>query len=424
MSHDRIETYDKALSEIREGKKVGHWIWYIIPSSFGSSDIATFFKLPNANVTLQQYLSDEKLGTRYVEMLTAIGTKLQEFNNRNPSGDVRTFLVELMGGNTDDYDKLKDSIRIFYNEIVTQDKLNDKIQLLAQHFNIPSSAKPSSEPSVPSVPSAAQPGHPPQQYPLPNEEIQKMLNNADINIQRKAQFALIKYNNNSAEAIKALKPPILTPAQVQAAYIATPEILKNPEIFVQSYVQHNSIPLLPNPDYHDDEHDRSLNAFPSIFHAWRVISTVGEGNCLTHAFLQCLSSTYGRIIGDGYTNKSKVAQAFRLSFSSESVLARDKLEYEIGNGLIDLSDLQILDYSRLFNVITVVFEQAVVNPSQDMANPIVAHNFQRGLSNPNDKVIFIHADGGHYSSVMLPNEQFTMTLADAIKIPELHQSLS
>jgi len=276
----------------------------------------------------------------------------------------------------------------------------------------------------PSVSSAAQPGHPPQQYPLPNEEIQKMLNNDDINIRQKAQYALKKYNNNYEEAIKALKPPILSPAQVKAAYMQTPEYLKNPDIFVNTYVQDNTIPLLPNPLYKDDSNGRNLNAFSAIFHAWRVISTVGEGNCLTHAFLQCLSSTYGKITGQGYTNKSKVAKAFRLSFSSDSVLARDKLEYEIGDGLIDLSDIQILDYSRLFNVITVVFEQVVVNPSQDMANPIVAHNFQRGLSNPTDKVIFIHADGGHYSSVMLPTGNFTMTLNDAQQIEELQKSLT
>lgn len=250
-----------------------------------------------------------------------------------------------------------------------------------------------------------------------------MLNNNDMTIRRKAVFALEKYNYNHADAINALKPPSLTPEQVQEAYINTPANLKNPDIFVKYYVRNESIPLLSNPVYQDDEHHRSLNAFPSIFHVWHVINTVGEGNCLTHAFLQCLSSTYGKITGKGYANKSNVAQNFRLTFSRESDLARDKLEYEIGNGLVNLSDLQILDYSRLFNVITVVFEQVVVNPSEDIRNPILAHNFHSG-SKPNDIVIFIHADGGHYSSVMLPSGNFTMTLNDAQKIEELQKSLT
>jgi hypothetical protein len=142
-------TYTKALGEIRKDKKDGDWIWYIIPSSFGTSDIARFFNLPNANVTLAEYLDDVTLGTRYVEMLTAIGTKLQEFMTGKPlnDDDVKTFLVELMGGHqyyTVDYAKLKDSLSMFYSYLETKGKLNDKIRLLAQHFKIP--------PSPPSVP--------------------------------------------------------------------------------------------------------------------------------------------------------------------------------------------------------------------------------------------------------------------------------
>jgi hypothetical protein len=275
------------------------------------------------------------------------------------------------------------------------------------------------------------PGHPPQQYPPqqfspPNEEtIRKMMTNAqgiEINTMQKVKFALEKTKNNVADAIDLLNPPSLNPEQVQAAYRATPDYLKNPEIFVQSYVKQNSIPQLNKSSYPNDP-GRSLNAFPQIFHQWRVIQTVGDGNCLTHAFLQCLSPTYGKITGEGYTNKSRVAQAFRLRFSSESGLARDKLEYEIGSGLVDLSDLQILDYSRLFNVITVVFEQVVVNPAEDMANPIIAHNLTTA-SKPTDTVIFIHADGGHYSSVMLTTGEFTMTLNEARQIQALTHILT
>ncbi len=253
-----------------------------------------------------------------------------------------------------------------------------------------------------------------------------MMTNAEgkeLHTLQKVKFALEKANNNVEGAIELLNPRSLNPDQVQAAYRATPECFKNPETFVKYYVQKKSIRLLSEPLYGDDEDGRNLNAFPQIFHQWRVIQTVGDGNCLTHAFLQCLSPTYGKITGQGYTNKSKVAQAFRLRFSSKSDLALDKLEYEVGNGLVNLSDLQILDYSRLFNVITVVFEQVVVNPSQRMANPIVAYNFHSGLSKPTDKVIFIHGDGRHYSSVMLPTGEFTMTLSDARKIPELKDSL-
>jgi hypothetical protein len=244
----------------------------------------------------------------------------------------------------------------------------------------------------------------------------------ELHTPQKVKFALEKAKNDVIYAIDLLNPRPLQPEEVQTAYRATPDDLKNPEIFVKASVKQKSIPLLSEPLYDDDYIGRSLNAFPQIFHQWRVIQTVGDGNCLTHAFLQCLSPTYGKITVD--ESKTNVAKDFRLRFSRKSDLARDKLEYEIGSGLVDLSDLQILDYSRLFNVITVVFEQVVVNPSQGMANPIVAYNFHSGSSKPTDKVIFIHADGRHYSSVMLPTEEFIMTLEDAMRIQELRESLT
>jgi hypothetical protein len=74
-------------------------------------------------------------------------------------------------------------------------------------------------------------------------------------------------------------------------------------------------------------------------------------------------------------------------------------------------------------VITVVFEQVVVNPAEDMANPIIAHNLTTA-SKPTDTVIFIHADGGHYSSVMLPTGKFTMTLNEARQIQALTHILT
>jgi hypothetical protein len=247
----------------------------------------------------------------------------------------------------------------------------------------------------------------------------------ELHTQQKVEFALEKAKNDVTKAIDLLNPRPLQPEEVQTAYRATPDDLKNPESFVKDYVTANIL-LLSTPSYANDKRGRSLNAFPQIFHQWRVIQTVGDGNCLTHAFLQCMSSSYRKIHVDNAENpveKSAVAQAFRLRFADKSDLARDKLEYEIGDGLVDLSDLQILDYSRLFNVITVVFEQVVVNPSQGMANPIVAYNFHSGLSKPTDNVIFIHADGRHYSSVMTPSG-FTMTLKDAMRIQELRESLT
>lgn len=209
-----------------------------------------------------------------------------------------------------------------------------------------------------------------------------------------------------------------------------PMYLRNPEIFVVNYVQNHGIRLMSNEIYHQDVHDRNLLQFAKVFHTWNVLQTVGDGNCLTHAFLQCLSPTYGKIwdpnLINNCPNKTAVARAFRLDFAKNSPLAVSKQAYNAGNGLRDLSDVQITDYSRLFNVITVVFEQKNINPldpSPEFVNPIMAYNLTQ-YSKPNDKVIFIHGDGMHYSSIMLPNHMFEMTLVEATQIPELVQVLT
>ena len=211
----------------------------------------------------------------------------------------------------------------------------------------------------------------------------------------------------------------------------TPMYLRNPEIFVVNYVQIHGNRLMSNEMYRQDVHGRNLFKFAQVFHNWLVLQTVGDGNCLTHAFLQCLSPTYGKIWDpdpiNNCPNKTAVARAFRLDFAKNSPLAVSKQAYNAGNGLTDLSDVQITDYSRLFNVITVVFEQKNINPldsSPEFVNPIMAYNLTQ-YSKPHDKVIFIHGDGMHYSSILLPGIGFEMTLVEATtQIPELVRVLT
>ena len=254
----------------------------------------------------------------------------------------------------------------------------------------------------------------------------KNLQLKDVTLKAIAQ-ALDSTGGNMDEAVEILSPDaaqsasaFASSAQLLSPEQITPVDLKNPNMFVENYVKTNHTQLFSTPLYNQDEHGRNLNAFPG-FDSWQVVQTVGDGNCLTHAFLQCLSPTYGKIKDEGYAAKNKVALDFRKKFSQTSPLARDKKLYEAGKFTGYLTDLEILDYSRLFNVITVVFEQVTANP--DMTNPIIAHNFLRESSKTTDTVIFIHGDGRHYSSVM-PSTGFTMTLADAKKIPGLQRSLS
>jgi len=356
-------------------------------------------------VTVDQYLSDPTLSARYVEMLNAIGAQLQGFMTKSHNhAVVKPFLVNLMGSNID-YEKLRDSVSIFYDALVRQRKVTPEITLLAQHLGVQLYTPP------PPPPSSALAQH--VQRPSLSEQTIQILMDDGRFTREVVMSALNQTNNDVAAAIDLLNLP---PTQVvQEAYPVTSD-LKNPETFVNNYVRTNHIELLPQPVYAPDQR-RNLNAFPG-FDRWKVIQTVGDGNCLTHAFLQCLSPTYGKIKdGGGYKNKYNVALEFRKVFSQTSDLARDKNTYSDGNYTGYLTDREITDYSRLFNLITVVFEnqfgQTLINASNFSIN-----------STPTDNVLFIHGDGGHYSSVMLPTGQFTMTLAEARQIPGLRQSLT
>lgn len=154
-------TYDQALSEIKQGQKKTHWIWYIIPSSPGTSDTSKFFGIDkNAIVTPEQYLSDPTLSARYVQMLTAIGVKLQGFMTKSHNyHDVKQFLVNLMGS-TIDYEKLKNSLTIFSNALKTQGKVTPEIALLEKHLGVQLYTPPPGPPP-PTVPTVVQFNPPP-----------------------------------------------------------------------------------------------------------------------------------------------------------------------------------------------------------------------------------------------------------------------
>lgn len=61
--------YELALSEIKNGRKQSHWIWYIFPQikGLGHSDISKFYAI-NRIEEAEAYLNDPILGARLVEI--------------------------------------------------------------------------------------------------------------------------------------------------------------------------------------------------------------------------------------------------------------------------------------------------------------------------------------------------------------------
>jgi uncharacterized protein (DUF1810 family) len=65
--------YDRALAEIRTGRKRSHWMWYVFPQldGLGSSEMARRYAIKGV-AEAQAYLSHPVLGPRLVECTEAV----------------------------------------------------------------------------------------------------------------------------------------------------------------------------------------------------------------------------------------------------------------------------------------------------------------------------------------------------------------
>ncbi|TLV00415.1 DUF1810 domain-containing protein [Dyadobacter luticola] len=65
--------YDSALAEIKNGRKVGHWIWYIFPQikGLGMSSTSAHYAIETLDEAAQ-YLAHPVLGKRLIEISGAM----------------------------------------------------------------------------------------------------------------------------------------------------------------------------------------------------------------------------------------------------------------------------------------------------------------------------------------------------------------
>jgi len=100
---DPLNGFDVALSELRNGHKKSHWIWYIFPqlSILGRSPTAQFYGVENAAEALE-YVNDAELAPRLIAVLEAALEQLER----------GVKIEELMGGYTDSL-KLVSSCTLF-----------------------------------------------------------------------------------------------------------------------------------------------------------------------------------------------------------------------------------------------------------------------------------------------------------------------
>ena len=84
----QMTTYEKALSEIKKGKKRTHWMWYIFPQlrGLGVSEMAKTYGIIDLDEA-EAYLNDEVLGARLREISAEL-LKLPENNAVKIFGDI------------------------------------------------------------------------------------------------------------------------------------------------------------------------------------------------------------------------------------------------------------------------------------------------------------------------------------------------
>jgi uncharacterized protein (DUF1810 family) len=85
--------YDRALAELRAGRKRSHWIWFVLPQlqGLGRSAMARHYGI-NGLQEAKAYLADPTLLSRLEEVIAVIAEQLHQPEQT---------LERLMGGNLD-----------------------------------------------------------------------------------------------------------------------------------------------------------------------------------------------------------------------------------------------------------------------------------------------------------------------------------
>ena len=111
--------YERALNEIKNGRKTSHWIWYIFPQGpFGISETSKYFSISSideglaylSNLTLEERLrkiTQSILTNKHKDINEILGSDRQKFHacmtlfsniDYNPNNDFTECLIRFFGG--------------------------------------------------------------------------------------------------------------------------------------------------------------------------------------------------------------------------------------------------------------------------------------------------------------------------------------
>ena len=114
QAQEKGGSYERALAELKAGRKTGHWIWWIFPQlkGLGTSHNSNYYGLAD-EAEAAAYLAHPVLGARYRECLAVVYLHICQ-----GKVDPRT----LMGSEVDVL-KLRSSLEIFLKVTRADDKV-------------------------------------------------------------------------------------------------------------------------------------------------------------------------------------------------------------------------------------------------------------------------------------------------------------
>jgi uncharacterized protein (DUF1810 family) len=123
QAQEKGGSYERALAELKAGKKSGHWIWWIFPQlrGLGSSHNSTFYGLAD-ETEARAYIQHPVLGQRYCDCVHEVYMQLYR-NGRTP--------LELMGSDIDVI-KLTSSLELFLRHGLTAHDIRGRIMMMVK----------------------------------------------------------------------------------------------------------------------------------------------------------------------------------------------------------------------------------------------------------------------------------------------------
>ena len=128
QAQEKGGSYERALAELKAGRKTGHWIWWTFPQlkGLGTSHNSTYYGLAD-EAEARAYIQHPVLGQRYHDCVHEVYMQLYA-KKKTP--------LELMGSEIDVI-KLTSSLELFLRHGLTAHDIRGRIMMTVKMEKIP-----------------------------------------------------------------------------------------------------------------------------------------------------------------------------------------------------------------------------------------------------------------------------------------------